>query len=193
VTSSAGASFSFRFYGTDFTIYGAKRGNHGNYRGSLDGRDSAIQSGASQTAVFNFPLYNGETSKGWHNVTLTNLEDKFLDIDWVSLYTFRSCWPSPNLLGAFTRYRGEHTLAKTTSPSLSTPIKTRTHPLCTLQRTPGHRLCLLLGHSLVVLASTLHVLSNFHVTHTKDQPFQRDIYNWRLTCANLRSESFSCP
>ncbi|KAJ2935071.1 hypothetical protein H1R20_g2077, partial [Candolleomyces eurysporus] len=65
VTNIQGASFSFKFYGTEVSIFGAKRGNHGLYQVTLDSMTSP-------------------EATGMHTVTITNKQDAYLDIDFVS-------------------------------------------------------------------------------------------------------------
>lgn len=84
VTQSMGASLSFVFYGTEVSILGAKRGNHGLYQVSLDGVNSPAVSGSATPDEFKATLYNAKTGKGLHNVTLVNREAKFLDVDMIS-------------------------------------------------------------------------------------------------------------
>lgn len=84
VTTSRGASLSFPFYGTEFSIIGAKRQNHGLYQVILDGVSSPPISGSVAIEQFRAILYTAKREKGLHNVTLENLEDKFLDVDMVS-------------------------------------------------------------------------------------------------------------
>ncbi|KAJ3535940.1 hypothetical protein NMY22_g6258 [Coprinellus aureogranulatus] len=84
VTQAQGASFSFMYYGTEVSIFGSKRIGHGAYQVSLDGVMSAMQSGDATPDVFNSTLYTGSASKGLHNVTLINRENRFLDVDMVS-------------------------------------------------------------------------------------------------------------
>lgn len=83
LTEALGASMSFTFYGTEVTILGAKRPNHGRYSASIDGVDSPILSGAGEDQ-FLATLYTATAAKGLHNVTLTNRDPTFLDVDQVS-------------------------------------------------------------------------------------------------------------
>lgn len=83
LTQAAGTSFSFKFYGTEVNIFGAKRGNHGLYQVTLDGNTSPEVTGAGADQ-FQVQLYTANASRGMHTVTMINKENKFLDIDFVS-------------------------------------------------------------------------------------------------------------
>jgi hypothetical protein len=83
---------SFAYYGYDVSIYGAKRSNHGNYQVDIDkgatsfvGSGSIPGDGSFQVALFS---PSKPMSSGLHNVTLTNLEDNFIDVDFIT-------WESP--------------------------------------------------------------------------------------------------
>lgn len=84
LTETQGSSISFTYYGTEAAVYGSKRGNHGNYQVTVDGASTPAASGVSTTDVFNATLFSGAVPKGIHTVTLTNSENKFLDVDTVS-------------------------------------------------------------------------------------------------------------
>lgn len=84
-TQSSGASMTFTFTGTGVQIFGAKRPNHGLYQVTVDGATSSAVSGASDSNDFQVPLFSTNSLQpGQHTVTLTNSEDKFVDIDYVS-------------------------------------------------------------------------------------------------------------
>ncbi|KAF9462287.1 hypothetical protein BDZ94DRAFT_1309760 [Collybia nuda] len=87
VTNVAGASASFSFNGTMIEIYGAKRGNHGLFQVKLDDVLYPPRTGsAPDPGVFQEPIFSvDDLALGLHTVTLTNQEDKFLDIDFVSI------------------------------------------------------------------------------------------------------------
>jgi len=87
VTNTRSSAFSFSFYGSEATVFGAIRGNHGQYQGYLDGTASPIQDG-SGSAKDQFPLFTARSTLGKHNVTIINLEDKYFDVDFVS-----ALWP----------------------------------------------------------------------------------------------------
>ncbi|RXW14332.1 hypothetical protein EST38_g11525 [Candolleomyces aberdarensis] len=82
LTQTQGNTFSFKFYGTEVGIFGAKRGNHGLYQVTLDGTTSPDVTGAGDQ--FQASLYSATVQKGMHTVTMVNRENKFLDIDFVS-------------------------------------------------------------------------------------------------------------
>ncbi|RXW22084.1 hypothetical protein EST38_g3770 [Candolleomyces aberdarensis] len=84
VTETPGASFSFKFYGTEVSIFGAKRGNHGLYQATLDSMTSEGTGLSTGSEQFQTPLLSQTVQKGMHNVTITNKENKYLDIDFVS-------------------------------------------------------------------------------------------------------------
>ncbi|KIM45456.1 hypothetical protein M413DRAFT_442126 [Hebeloma cylindrosporum] len=71
VTQTAQADVSFYFYGTGVQLYGAKRLNHGAYQISID-------------SVVYAPV-NG--SNGYHTVRMTNLESRYLDLDFITWQT----------------------------------------------------------------------------------------------------------
>ncbi|KAF8992152.1 hypothetical protein BDQ17DRAFT_1254213 [Cyathus striatus] len=91
VTNMSGSSMTFVYYGYDIHIYGAKRSNHGNYSVYIDnGVISYSGNGFDpDNGVFQQPLFSPSTpmSNGLHNVTLTNDEDKYLDVDFVTWQT----------------------------------------------------------------------------------------------------------
>lgn len=83
-TETRGASASFSFYGTQVTIYGAKRSNHGTYEVTLDGEATGAQNGFAMPDEFLRVLYSANVAKGPHNVTITNMENRWMDVDAVS-------------------------------------------------------------------------------------------------------------
>lgn len=83
VTQTAGASVSLNFYGTSVTVFGARRGNHGNYGASIDNLTSTTQVGHAAPDQFNQVLYSANVSPGSHNMTITNSENQFFDVDYV--------------------------------------------------------------------------------------------------------------
>ncbi|CAA7260594.1 unnamed protein product [Cyclocybe aegerita] len=87
MTDIAGSSMSFGFYGTSVTIVGAKRFNHGNYQVQVDGQSFPTSSGLSSAGLFNQTLFTTSTTLGFHEATITNLDNKFLDIDYVAYTT----------------------------------------------------------------------------------------------------------
>ena len=113
VTQTREASFSFKFYGTEVSIFGAKRGNHGLYQATLDSMMSegtGIPNGLSDQ--FQTPLFSQTVQKGTHNVTIMNKEDKFLDIDFVSP---ASILLEVCLFSSYSRCRGRRASAATMS------------------------------------------------------------------------------
>lgn len=82
-TQLAGETVSFTFNGTGVQIYGAKRDNHGQYQVRIDGTDNPPQNGFASPSQFQAVLFSTSSLQpGLHTVTLTNLEDKFVDIDY---------------------------------------------------------------------------------------------------------------
>lgn len=88
----------FGFNGTSAAIYGAKRGNHGQYNVTIDNFNTTSASGASDTEQFQQLLYtSGDLDSGFHNMTILNVDGNFLDVDYVSdcfpfqLNTFPNC------------------------------------------------------------------------------------------------------
>ncbi|KAH9484966.1 hypothetical protein JR316_0001870 [Psilocybe cubensis] len=75
---------AFSFYGSSVTVIGAKRGNHGDYQVTMDGSNSPQFSGKDSNNQFNATLFSSSNEKlGHHNLTITNLEDSFFDVDYV--------------------------------------------------------------------------------------------------------------
>lgn len=91
-TNGSTAFFSFR--GTAVYIFGAKRGNHGYYRVSLDGEPSQQFDGYAGTqpdktdGVYQVPIFSRiGLSNNVHNVTLTNFvngDRPYVDIDFIT-------------------------------------------------------------------------------------------------------------
>ncbi|TEB30395.1 hypothetical protein FA13DRAFT_1792393 [Coprinellus micaceus] len=84
LTNTKSSTFSFSFYGSEVSVFGAKRSNHGRYQVSLDGVVAPVATGQADPARFNETLYTAKTTLGVHNLTMINLEDLYLDIDSVS-------------------------------------------------------------------------------------------------------------
>ncbi|KDQ27513.1 hypothetical protein PLEOSDRAFT_28805, partial [Pleurotus ostreatus PC15] len=79
------ASLSFSFNGTAVEIFGAKRGNHGDYQITIDNVTST-SSGRADPSVFKTSLFSiSNLAQGFHTVTLTNKptdnNHNFVDID----------------------------------------------------------------------------------------------------------------
>ncbi|KAF9002272.1 hypothetical protein BDQ17DRAFT_1425934 [Cyathus striatus] len=87
-TNTQGSFMSFTYSGSGIQIYGAKRSNHGNYRVVVDnGTTYSYDSiGFSSNDTFQQSLFNYSTlTENRHNVTITNEEDLYLDIDFITL------------------------------------------------------------------------------------------------------------
>jgi len=86
LTTTYGASASLTFSGTAIWIYGAKRGNHGPYNTTLDGR-VFTDDGFHDPPLFQQVLFSAVELDGTepHNVSITNaLTDTtrpYLDVD----------------------------------------------------------------------------------------------------------------
>ncbi|KDR74999.1 hypothetical protein GALMADRAFT_1332029 [Galerina marginata CBS 339.88] len=87
VTQAKGATMAFSFYGTSVTIFGARRDNHGGYQVQIDSNPSSPFSGQSNTAEFNQVMFTSSVPLGVHNVTVTNGDNKFFDIDYLTFQT----------------------------------------------------------------------------------------------------------
>ncbi|TFK27534.1 hypothetical protein FA15DRAFT_635417 [Coprinopsis marcescibilis] len=79
-----GSDVSFSFYGTEYGIYGARRGNHGFFQVSVDGTVATSQTGRSSSDQFNATLFSQKLAKGFHRVQLRNTDTGFRDIDYFS-------------------------------------------------------------------------------------------------------------
>ncbi|KAF9547703.1 hypothetical protein CPC08DRAFT_625535 [Agrocybe pediades] len=87
VTSKQGESLRLQFYGTGVTIFGARRGNHGIYSAQLDGGPVFRATGTSTSGDLMQVLYTGNATLGMHTVTVTNDQDEFFDLDYVTFQT----------------------------------------------------------------------------------------------------------
>ncbi|KIM45457.1 hypothetical protein M413DRAFT_66291 [Hebeloma cylindrosporum] len=89
VTQTENAAMSFSFYGTGVQLYGAKRLNHGAYQVSIDSsvypavNGSVPDPGTFQTALFS----TTNLTSGYHTVRMTNLEARYLDLDFITWQT----------------------------------------------------------------------------------------------------------
>ncbi|KAF8329326.1 hypothetical protein F5887DRAFT_1004751 [Amanita rubescens] len=85
-TNTQNTTMTFVYNGTDVTLYGAQRGNHGNYQVTVDGAASSPQSGYNANGNFQVILYESNgLSQGNHTVVIENLGDNlYLDIDFVT-------------------------------------------------------------------------------------------------------------
>ncbi|KAL1740500.1 hypothetical protein HDZ31DRAFT_67877 [Schizophyllum fasciatum] len=88
VTNAAGSKASFSFNGTDIYVYGAKRGNHGQYTVALDGSSNTFD-GYSKDDQFQVTLFTAGSldATKMHTVTITCEEAKYLDIDYITWTT----------------------------------------------------------------------------------------------------------
>ncbi|KAL1675917.1 hypothetical protein EV122DRAFT_253554 [Schizophyllum commune] len=84
-TNSMGATISFTFNGSAIAIYGSKRFNHGRYQIKIDGDFVTEQDGHADPDQFQQELFSADDlDAGLHTVELTNLEQKFVDVDYVA-------------------------------------------------------------------------------------------------------------
>ncbi|QRV96717.1 transmembrane protein [Ceratobasidium sp. AG-Ba] len=98
VSKTRGDQARFRFNGTAVYIFGAKRGNHGNYIVQIDTDAPEEYNGGApvntngQDGVFRAPIYARENlSNELHTVTLTNdgeANHPYVDIDFVTWTVF---------------------------------------------------------------------------------------------------------
>ncbi|KAF8971164.1 hypothetical protein BDZ97DRAFT_1914175 [Flammula alnicola] len=84
VTQTPGATMDFQFNGTYIGIYGAKRPDHGLYKVTVDGHVFPTFNANSNVALFNQTLFNSTLQDGYHKVTLTNVGNTTLDVDYIS-------------------------------------------------------------------------------------------------------------
>lgn len=88
VTQTNKANASFTFFGTGVQVFGSKRPNHGLFQITIDSLVYPAVSGLNPTppGTFQFPLFSTVALQpGYHTVTITNTEAKFLDVDYVCL------------------------------------------------------------------------------------------------------------
>jgi len=83
VTQSQAATMELDFYGTSITLFGATRANHGVYQGQLDG-GSVFTGNGSGPDAFKQALYTANSTLGSHRMQITNGENTFFDVDYVS-------------------------------------------------------------------------------------------------------------
>ncbi|KAL1734883.1 hypothetical protein EV714DRAFT_280895 [Schizophyllum commune] len=97
-TNSMGATMSFTFNGSAIAIYGSKRFNHGRYQNQIvdradrvflqikiDGDFVTEQDGHADPDQFQQELFSADDlDAGLHTVELTNLEQKFVDVDYIT-------------------------------------------------------------------------------------------------------------
>ncbi|KAF9462271.1 hypothetical protein BDZ94DRAFT_1166100 [Collybia nuda] len=88
-TNTSGASATFIFNGTSVEIFGSKRGNHGLYQVKIDDTyyppisGNATEPGEFQKSLF----FANDLSLGLHHLTLTNQENAFVDLDFITWKT----------------------------------------------------------------------------------------------------------
>ncbi|KAJ7346583.1 hypothetical protein DFH08DRAFT_1006197 [Mycena albidolilacea] len=89
LTQTDGETATFSFNGTGFSIFGAKRQNHGLYAVMIDGNAFSPDNGqAPDPGQFQAPLFiSPPLNQSLHVVTLTNIGNSFVDIDFI---TFQS-------------------------------------------------------------------------------------------------------
>lgn len=86
LSQADGATATFTYNGTSFTIFGSKRANHGFYQITVDGNAFPPDNGASpDPGQFQVPLFSSPAlPQGLHTVTLTNQGTSFVDIDFIT-------------------------------------------------------------------------------------------------------------
>jgi len=161
VTQTARADVSFYFYGTGVQLYGAKRQNHGAFQISIDSvvyppvNGSVSYPEAFQTALFT----TAALSNGYHTVRMTNLESRYLDLDFV-----RHVQTVSIRIGVLTRplacrLHGKPRLDKPMNLSLLRLCKIRIHHSSIPLKSSGIQARrLMLGCSLGDRGSTYHIL-----------------------------------
>ncbi|KAF4621263.1 hypothetical protein D9613_000224 [Agrocybe pediades] len=87
LTKTSGASLHFPFFGNSVQVYGAKRANHGVYVAQLDGSVSPPMNGSSSSDLFQQLLYSSDVPLGVHSLTVTNQDNAFFDVDYVTFKT----------------------------------------------------------------------------------------------------------
>ncbi|TRM58243.1 hypothetical protein BD626DRAFT_511931 [Schizophyllum amplum] len=84
LTNKSGSSASFSFNGSAVYVYGAKRSNHGIYNAEIDGVTTSY-SGRDSAGQFQVPLFVADSlDDTLHTVKITNQEDLYLDIDYIT-------------------------------------------------------------------------------------------------------------
>ncbi|KAL1745375.1 hypothetical protein HDZ31DRAFT_73608 [Schizophyllum fasciatum] len=88
-TKTMGATMAFTFNGSAVAIYGARRPNHGRYQIKLDGEFVAEMDGHADQDKLQQELYSvdgldASRGAGPHTIELTNLEQQFLDVDFIT-------------------------------------------------------------------------------------------------------------
>jgi len=161
VTQTAQADVSFYFYGTGVQLYGAKRQNHGTFQISIDSVVyTPVNGSVSYPEAFQTALFTTNALKnGYHTVRMTNLESRYLDLDFV-----RSVQIVSISIGVLTRpldcrLHGKPRLDKPMNLSLLRLCKIRIHHSSTPLKSSGIRARrLILECSLGGRGSTCHIL-----------------------------------
>ncbi|KAF9568198.1 hypothetical protein CPC08DRAFT_625728 [Agrocybe pediades] len=87
LTQKQGESLDFTYYGTAVAIFGAFRYNHGKYQAQLNGGQVFSGTGLAHPAAFGQVLYATNATLGLHSLTVVNVEDASLDVDYVTFQT----------------------------------------------------------------------------------------------------------
>ncbi|KAK2461099.1 hypothetical protein APHAL10511_006878 [Amanita phalloides] len=101
-TTTQNATMTFNYNGTDVTLYGAQRGNHGRYQVTVDHTTYDPQSGyAADPGKFQVTLFESHgLQQGNHTVKISDIDGgQWLDIDFV---TWTSTFGDPNAQLAIT-------------------------------------------------------------------------------------------
>ncbi|KAJ7215179.1 hypothetical protein C8J57DRAFT_1096304 [Mycena rebaudengoi] len=123
------SSATFHFTGTQVSIFGGMRNNHGPYTVKLDDKTSTFD-GFSEKEQFKALFDSGTLKEGPHTVVITNtFKDKnaaLLDIDYVTIYLFfafrRSYLGHPDYLATNTLEDSSSQFSYTPSKSWSTDL-----------------------------------------------------------------------
>jgi len=89
-TNVSQASVSFSFYGNGVQIFGAKRQNYSSYQISINSKTypTAAASSSDYQGDFQASLFSTiALPVGYHNVQMTNMEQKTLDLDFITWQT----------------------------------------------------------------------------------------------------------
>lgn len=86
-TENAGATVSFKFYGTSVAIFGSSRPEFGNYSVRVDDTPFEVKSGRSDRETWHQTLFSVDNlPKGDHVVSLENVEARRRDLDYVRYF-----------------------------------------------------------------------------------------------------------
>jgi hypothetical protein len=127
-TNSTGASATFTFNGTSVEIFGSKRANHGLYQVKVDDTEyPPISGNATEPGEFQQALFSvNDLSFGLHQVTLTNQENAFVDIDFVRVVISKPELTVEIDVTCQCRSPGKHQLDQMANNSTLTLSKTQT-------------------------------------------------------------------